>query len=343
MEQDKFQQELFSFLENNLTGVYQQQYLFSPLNSSISSRKSCYELGDVILKKFTNNYIENDFKGKSSKESSALKSFDKSPKPRDFNKNIQLKIQDWRPLDSSWELPEIDNEASPYVNKTDYYSQQFMKLLTECHIQKNLTNNLSERSDHYKSSADDRNSVFGENFMALLRYLQDFTESLNQNTWAKYDYSLTLYVLSIMTGWITAFTTIPPKYFMPLYDQHYPLTCDYVNHQIIFKHASINDPISFEWCIDELLYELSNFSDKFFLWYNDSLESVTFDSFLRERTNDIWNNFINCKEELLFLPTLHKLERSYNKDLYLGYYYCICDSFIRYQLPNIRHNLDRKE
>lgn len=321
---DEFQKDLYEFICENLSGKNQQKYLYSLLTASTAKRKSCLAHGETIISSFEKK-CSNDWYGKS----------------------------------YIWKLPVTKNSPNPYRNTVDYHLHKFFQLLEDCKIRNNLSSYRTERTKIYESYAarndydNNDNSqlslpLMGENFVALLHYLQDFDTDVLQNTvWAGYDRSLSMYALSQMTSWITPFTTKPTQYIMPLYNPFHPLTCDYFNQKMMTEILSFDEPMweysdfssSFMEDDDsrEPLAYISDFYEEFLQWYSHSSgkDQQTFDDYMDNASNILFEKFISCKYDYIYIPTEKDLRFASKTTSNLGYFYCLCDYFISYQLPGL--------
>lgn len=315
--EDDFQEVLNSFIYKNLMGNYQQNYLYSLLHASITKKSSCILYGKNIKKSFKKRY----------------------------NKA-------WCDTSTAWRPPAIIGKVNSHHNLVDYHLQLFFQLLEDCKIRNNLSSYNSERCKLYSVLAErkDYNTMLplmGENFIALLLYLQDFTiGELKNNYWASYDTPLTVYALSQMTCWITPFTTEPIQYFMPLYNPYHPITCNYFNKNMILDVLEIEHPIweysdfSSEFNENEQKEPLSyiiNFYNELQQWYHDSseIEKRTFDDYITTSSYSLFKNFINCKCDKIYIPTDKDLRLNSKNTANLGYFYCLCYYFISHQLPKL--------
>ena len=321
---DEFQKDLYEFIYENLLGKNLQKYLYSLLTASTAKKASCLTYGETIISSFGKRCRKNWF-GKS----------------------------------YTWKLPEIDKSLNPYRNTVDYHLHQFFQLLEDCKIRNNLSSYRTEREKTYNICADRKDyddygnsklslPLMGENFMALLQYLQDFeSDELQDNVWAGYDHTLSMYALSQMTNWITPFTTNPTQYIMPLYNPYHPLTCDYFNKKMMTEILSFEEPM-WEYSdfsslfmedddsIEPLAY-ISDFYEEFLQWYSHSSEKdqQTFDDYMDTASNILFEKFIRCNYDYIYLPTEKDLRFASKTTSNLGYFYCLCDYFISYQLPRL--------
>lgn len=81
---------------------------------------------------------------------------------------------------------------------------------------------------------------------------------------------------------------------------------------------------------------MNNFYIEFQSWYEKSsnLEQDSFDSFLTDSANALFNQFIRCENDAVFLPTNKHLREGNKQIPFLGYYYCLCDNLTFNHIAN---------
>lgn len=422
-KQKEFSIWLYDFIKDNLLGKYQMSYLFSLLEGSITKKCSCITHG-----------------------SNAIESLEKQ------------EICFIMYPHGSMQPPEITDEEKP-KNIIDYNAKHFLNLLNKCKIRNNLSSYRSGRTNYPTEAVmssktinaeDTKTPLLGENFIAFLLYLQDFDVNIPQNNhWAEYDHSLTMYTISQMTQWITPFTTQTTFCIMPAFNALHPLTCNYFNSHLMhslnvennprFKcidfervfntpiPATISDFKEFYKNVDAIsISEFSDYFKKIFLtketleltkdgktvsmevtdyfqeeyklllsnftaffkdketisiteftnffqdaddylvsnfitifketglyvkrtipyihesytklqsWYKNSADSEkqSFRSFLHDTASALFDDFIQCKTDAVFLPTKRDLCKTSKYSPWLGYFYCLCDNIASGYISN---------
>lgn len=297
---------LYKFISDHVTGKFRGEYFFSLLSADTAKKSSCIEHGRKIITAFKENLY-----------------------------------CDWINLPYTWEPAEIKNPPPSYENTVDKHLHLFLKLFEDCNIRNNLSSYQKNRYNLYSQNSKRKNyypspALLGENFLALLLYLQDFAEDeLKSSIWANFNPTLTLYTLSQMTHWIAPFTTIPTQYMMPLYHPQHPLTCDYFNKNLIPDVLSIKEPVYYfpmfapifddEGAFSKPAAYIPDYYSQFQKWYDNSSEKEkeSFDNYLAACSSALFNSFLGCKNEILCIPTKKDLKKFSDQTSSLGYFYCL--------------------